>query len=379
MAGREVLVDAARALGPVLRERSRDTELLRRIPDDTIGDLQAAGLFKLLQAACYGGDEADLATYFDVVLTLSAADGSVGWVYSVLLVQSWLVSLMGPETGKEVWGSDPSTLISSAVAPRSGYIDKVADGYRIDGQYGFSSGCHHAKWLIILGVARNAPEEGLQGFLVPRSDYEIVDNWHVMGLCGTGSCDVVVDSTVPVHRIHPVASTGSAVSDAPIYKLPFFTIFPHAATLPLVGTAQGALDEYLHQQKNRARVTGGTVGSEAGSQIRVAESAADLDAARLSVFRTCEDMTHAAASGDPFPAELLARVNRDQVLASRFAVSAVDRIFANAGARALSLDNPIQRAWRDVHAGAAHPASVPDTHLAAYGALAFGVDSTPSH
>ena len=239
MAGREVLVDAARALGPVLRERSRDTELLRRIPDDTIGDLQAAGLFKLLQAACYGGDEADLATYFDVVLTLSAADGSVGWAYSVLLVQSWLVSLMGPETGKEVWGSDPSTLISSAVAPRSGYIDKVADGYRIDGQYGFSSGCHHAKWLIILGVARNAPEEGLQGFLVPRSDYEIVDNWHVMGLCGTGSCDVVVDSTVPVHRIHPVASTGSAVSDAPIYKLPFFTIFPHAATLPLVGTAQG--------------------------------------------------------------------------------------------------------------------------------------------
>ena len=98
-------------------------------------------------------------------------------------------------------------------------------------------------------------------------------------------------------------------------------------------------------------MTGGTVGSEAGSQIRVAESAADLDAARLSVFRTCEDMTHAAASGDPFPAELLARVNRDQVLASRFAVSAVDRIFANAGARALSLDNPIQRAWRDVHAG----------------------------
>ena len=379
MAGREALVDAARALGPVLRERARETELLRRVPDETIADLQAAGLFKVLQAACYGGDEADLATYFDVVLTLSAADGSVGWVYSVLLVQSWAVSLMDPQAGKEVWGTDPSTLISSAVAPRSGYIDKVGDGYRIDGQFGFSSGCHHGEWVFILGVARNAPEDGFLGFLVPRRDYEIVDNWNVMGLCGTGSCDVVVDSTVPIYRVHSVASTGSAVSDAPIYQLPFLAIFPHAATVPLVGTAQGALDEYLHQQKNRARVTGGVVGSEPSSQIRVAESAADLDAARLSLFRTCEDMTHAAASGNPFSPDLLARVNRDQVLASRFAVQAVDRIFANAGARGLSLDNPIQRAWRDVHAGAAHPASVPDTHLAAYGALAFGVDSAPSH
>ena len=164
MAGREALLDAARALGPVLRERSRDTELLRRIPDETIRDLQAAGLFKVLQAARYGGDEADLATYFNVVLTLSAADGSVGWVYSVLLVQSWLVSLMDPQAGKEVWGRDPSTLISSAVAPRSGYIDKVAYGYRIDGQFGFSSGCHHAQWVTILGVARTPLRTGFLGF-----------------------------------------------------------------------------------------------------------------------------------------------------------------------------------------------------------------------
>jgi len=379
MTGREELVDAARALGPVLRERSRETEILRRIPDETIDDLQAASLFKVLQPACYGGEEADLATSYEVTLTLSAADGSVGWVYSVLLVQTWAVSLMDPAASKEVWGSDPSALISSAVAPRSGYIDKVADGYRIEAQFGFSSGCHHAAWVFVFGVPRNAPEEGFSAFLVPRRDYEIVDNWHVMGLCGTGSCDVAIDSTVPPHRVHSVVKTGSEVSDAPIYQLPFFQIFPLAAIIPLVGTAQGALDEYLIQQRDRARVTGGTVGSEPSSQIRVAESAADLDAARLTLFRNCAEMTQVAISRDPFPPELLARVTRDQVLASRFAVRAVDRVFANAGARALSLDNPIQRAWRDVHAGAAHPASLPDPGLAAYGAQAFGVDPTSAH
>ena len=78
MTGRDELLASARALLPALRERARETELLRRVPEDTISDLQAAGLFKVLQPASYGGYEADLATFFDVVMTLSAADGSVG-------------------------------------------------------------------------------------------------------------------------------------------------------------------------------------------------------------------------------------------------------------------------------------------------------------
>jgi 3-hydroxy-9,10-secoandrosta-1,3,5(10)-triene-9,17-dione monooxygenase len=379
MTVREEVLDVAGALVPVLRERARDTESLRRVPDETIADLHAAGLFKVLQPACYGGAEMDLGTYFDVVRTLSTADGSVGWVYSVLSVQTWAMALMDPRASKDVWGDDPSVLVSSATAPRSGYIDKIADGYRVDGQFGFSSGCHHASWVHVVGIPRNAPEEGPRAFLVPRSDYEIVDTWNVMGLCGTGSCDVVVDSTVPTHRVHNVLKTGSEVSDAPIYNVPFFTIFPHAATVPLVGIAQGALDQYLTSQKNRARLFGGNVADEAATQIRVAESAADLDTADLTLSRTSTDVMAAAASGEAFPADLSARVDRDRVLTTRYAVGAVDRIFANAGARALSLDNPIQRAWRDVHAGAAHPASVPEAALAAYGALTFGVDPMASH
>ncbi len=373
---REELLGTARELVPILRERARKTEQLRRVPDETISDLQAAGLFKVLQPACYGGYEADLATYFDIVSTLSAADGSVGWVYSVLLVQTWTLTLMHPRASDEVWGSDPSTLMSSASAPRSGYIEKVADGYRIDGRFGFSSGCHHASWVFVLGVPRNAPEEGLTSFLVPESDYEIVDNWNVMGLCGTGSCDVVVDATVPIHRVRSISTPGSDISDAPIYKVPFMTIFPHAATVPLVGIAQGALDDYLTLQKDRITLLGSTAASQPSTQIRVAESAADLDAARLSLSRNFEEMSDAAIAGGHYTAELLARMDRDQVLATRRAVAAVDRVFANAGAGALSLDNPIQRAWRDVHAGAAHFAAVPEGKLAAYGANALGLPPT---
>jgi 3-hydroxy-9,10-secoandrosta-1,3,5(10)-triene-9,17-dione monooxygenase len=379
MTDREDLLARARALAPRLRERARETELLRRVPEETISDLHAAGLCRVLQPACYGGDEADLATYFDVGMALAAADGSVGWVYSVLMVQSWAVAVMDPLASKEVWGDDPSTLVSSATAPRSGYIDKVADGYRVDGRFGFSSGCHHGSWVFVFGVPRNAPEEGPTGFLVPRSDYEIVDNWDVMGLCGTGSCDVIVDSTVPAHRVHRVMKTGSELSDAPVYHVPFFTVFPHAATVPLVGMAQAALDDYLTSQQGRTRLFAGSIVNEPGTQARVAESAADLDAARLSLSRNFADVMGAAAAGAGFAPELLARVDRDRVLATRYAVAAVDRVFANAGARALSLDNPIQRAWRDVHAGAAHPASAPDLPLATYGALALGIEPVAPH
>jgi 3-hydroxy-9,10-secoandrosta-1,3,5(10)-triene-9,17-dione monooxygenase len=373
MGDREKLVGAARELVPVLRDRARKTEQLRRVPDETICDLQDAGLFKILQPARYGGYEADLATYFDVVLALSAADGSVGWVYSVLLVQTWALSLMDPQASEEVWGSDPSTLMSSASAPRSGYIDKVADGYRIAGQFGFSSGCHHGSWVFVFGLPRNAPEEGFTAFLVPGSDYEIVDNWNAMGLCGTGSCDILVDATVPAHRVHSFARTGSVISGAPVYRVPFMTVFPHAATVPIVGAAQGAVDDYVASQKDRITLFGSRVASEPSTQIRVAESAADLDAARLSLFRNFEAITDAAIAGGEYPADLLARLDRDQVLATRRAVTAVDRVFAYAGAGALSLNNPIQRAWRDVHAGAAHFAAVPEGKLAAFGALALGL------
>jgi 3-hydroxy-9,10-secoandrosta-1,3,5(10)-triene-9,17-dione monooxygenase len=158
-----------------------------------------------------------------------------------------------------------------------------------------------------------------------------------------------------------------------MYKLPFAQVFPHAATVPLVGTAQGALDDYLVGQRDRVRMLGGNVAAEPTTQIRVAESAADVDAARLSVARNFAEITALAAARKVYPSEFLARIDRDQVLATRKAVTTVDRIFANAGARALSLDNPIQRAWRDVHAGAAHAGNVPEPKLSGYGALAFGL------
>jgi 3-hydroxy-9,10-secoandrosta-1,3,5(10)-triene-9,17-dione monooxygenase len=108
---------------------------------------------------------------------------------------------MEPRAIDDVWGGDPSSLISSAYRCVEGSIEKVLGGYRIAGRFGFSSGCHHSSWVMVAGVPSNAPKDGFLTYLIPAADFRIDDNWHVMGLCGTGSCDVVVDATVPAHRV----------------------------------------------------------------------------------------------------------------------------------------------------------------------------------
>src|SRR5205085_6738728 len=90
-------------------------------------------------------------------------------------------------------------------------------------------------------------------FVLPRSDYRIVDNWHVMGLRGTGSNDVeVAEVFVPEHRTLAVAVTrggrghpGAAVNPSPLYRIPLFATFAYVLTGVPLGVAQGAYERFV--------------------------------------------------------------------------------------------------------------------------------------
>ena len=370
----EDLLDRARALAPVLRERAFDAEQERRIPDRTITELVESGLFRTLQPARYGGYELDPQVFLEAAMILGAACGSTGWVFSVVGVHNWQLGLMPAQAQEDVWGQDPDTLISSSYTPR-GTVEIVDGGYRLSGRWSFSSGSDHCQWAILGGVATE--DDGTVRrlcFLLPRTDYRIDDVWRVVGLRGTGSNDVVVDDAfVPDYRTHAYTS-GSATSDSPIFALPFASVFTFGITAPLLGTAQGALDEHIAWTAERVRVTRGTrVAEEPFSQARVAEAAGELDGARLQMMRDLDEMMALARDGKEIPIEVRARGRLDQVRATQLAISAVDRVFANSGGRVLHEQNPIQRAWRDVHAGSLHNSNVPEPMLMAYGALQFGL------
>jgi 3-hydroxy-9,10-secoandrosta-1,3,5(10)-triene-9,17-dione monooxygenase len=370
----EDVLDKARALAPVLRERAFAAEQARRIPDETIQDMKDAGLFRILQPALYGGYEMDPQVFMEVSMIIGAACPSSGWVYAVVGVHNWQLALMPKQAQDDVWGIDQDTLISSSYTPR-GKVEIVDGGYQLSGRWSFSSGCDHAQWAI-LGGAATLPDGTVRRlcFLLPRTDYVIDDVWHVIGLKATGSNDVVVDNAfVPEYRTHPFTS-GSVTSTAPSYLLPFGNVFTFGITAPLIGAAQGALEEHITWTADRLRITRGSrVAEEPFSQARVAEAAHEIDAARLQMTRDLDEMMELARDGKEIPIDLRARGRLDQVRATQMAAAAVDRVFTNSGGRVLHEQNPIQRAWRDIHAGSLHNSNVPEPILMAYGAHRFGL------
>ena len=367
------LLDRAKALAPALRERAFAAENARRIPDETIRELKQNGLFRILQPKAYGGLEIEPQTFLEVAMIIGSACPSTGWVYSVVGVHNWQLGCMPKQAQDDVWGEDQDTLISSSYTPR-GQIDVVDGGYLVNGRWSFSSGADHAQWVILGGVATEADGTVRRlCFLLPRSDYRIDDVWHVIGLRGTGSNDIVVENAfVPEYRTHAYTS-GSVTSDSPIYALPFASVFTFGIAAPLLGAAQGALDEHIAWTAERTRITRGTrVAEEPFSQARVAEAAGELDGVRLQIRRDLDEMMDYARDGKEIPIEVRARGRLDQVRATQLAASAVDRVFQNSGGRVLHEQNPIQRAWRDIHAGSQHNSNVPEPMLIAYGALQFG-------
>jgi 3-hydroxy-9,10-secoandrosta-1,3,5(10)-triene-9,17-dione monooxygenase len=383
----QVVIAGVRDLLPVLRERAQETEDARVVPAESVKALTETGFFRLLQPAAYRGYEADPITFLTAVRLIASACGSTGWVASVLGVHPWQLALFPPAAQDEVWGADPATRMSSSYAP-TGKAVTVDGGHRLTGRWSFSSGCDHATWVLLGGIVLDSEGKPVdfRTFLLPASDYTIDDVWDTVGLRGTGSNDVVVDDAyVPGHRslsftdVSRCACPGHEVNQAPLYKLPYGSLFSYAITTPIIGMATGAYDAHVAYQRERVRAAyvGQKAAEDPHSQVRVARAAAELDAAWLALERNMTDLMAHARAGEKLPLPLRLRVRRDQVLGTGRAIEAVDLLFENSGGRALKTGTPIQRFWRDAHAGRVHAINDPERALSSFGRGEFGLDVPP--
>jgi 3-hydroxy-9,10-secoandrosta-1,3,5(10)-triene-9,17-dione monooxygenase len=380
-------IAGVRDLLPVLRERAQETEDARVVPAESVKALTETGFFRLLQPAAYRGYEADPVTFLTAVRLIASACGSTGWVASVLGVHPWQLALFPPAAQDEVWGADPATRMSSSYAP-TGKAVTVDGGHRLTGRWSFSSGCDHATWVLLGGIVLDSEGKPVdfRTFLLPASDYTIDDVWDTVGLRGTGSNDIVVDDAfVPGHRslsftdVTRCACPGHEVNQAPLYKLPYGSLFSYAITTPIIGMATGAYDAHVAYQRERVRAAyvGQKAAEDPHSQVRVARAAAELDAAWLALERNMTDLMAYARAGEKLPLPLRLRVRRDQVLGTGRAIEAVDLLFENSGGRALKTGTPIQRFWRDAHAGRVHAINDPERALSSFGRGELGLDVPP--
>jgi len=381
-AGSKVLA-AVKDLLPGIVARADQAEGDRKIPAETIAELKEAGVFSMLQPKRWGGLEADPVEFYEVVRTIAAACGSTGWVASVVGVHPWQLALFPDQAQQDVWGQDNGTLVSSSYAP-TGKLTPVDGGYQATGRWSFSSGCDHCTW-VLLGAMVMGPEGKPVDFLtilVPRPDYTVEDVWDVVGLRATGSNDIVIEDVfVPSHHtlsfkdVSALVCPGQAENTAPLYKLPFGTVFAYTITTPIIGIATGAYDAHVERMKERVRISygGQKVSGDSFAHVRVARAATDIDASWLQLERNLSEQLTFANAGEEMPMELRLRARRDQVRATERCIEAIALLFKNSGGHSLKNGNPIERAWRDANAGSVHAANDTERWLAMYGKGAFGL------
>lgn len=369
-----ILVGRARAMQPILRERSAQADRDRRVSTETVAMFHEAGFFKILQPREYGGYELPLKVMSDVVFEVASACGASGWVLAILSIHMWDVRSLNAKARTDIWGDSPDALLSSAYAP-TGEARPVEGGHILNGRWPFSSGCDHAQWAI-LGALIPSEAEGqppvLQGFFIPRSDYEILDDWHVMGMRGTGSKSIVVkDTFVPAYRQHPTMwSSVPNPPDAPLlYQLPFLAVFREPLAAAAFGMAQNALERFVERTRVRKGAFDGAKMSENLAYHRsFVEADHAIRAARalqnLNLDATMADL----ARGDGLDPLRLARFMSETTYSVQQCYAAVCQLFAISGGNGLRDGDPLQLAFRDMTAVATHPALSFNTWGPKYGA-----------
>ena len=365
----EILYRKAQELVPILRARASETAALGKLPEATIEAMQEAGFFRIMQPARHGGFEMEPEVFFRVQMTLAEGCMSTAWVLGVVAIHNWQLALFDERAQQDVWGEDQSTLISSSYMP-VGKVSRAEGGYQLSGHWGFSSGSKHCKWAFLgamIPPAKEGEAPDYRTFLVQRADYEVVDNWDVSGLEGTGSNDIVVENAfVPGYRTHRAQhgfecdSPGNAVNTHPIYRLPFGQIFVRAVCSSAVGALKGVTDSYITVNKDRVGLNDGNkIATDPDAQMALAMAISTVDECEIIMFRNFDKMLEAAEAGATLSIGERIKMRFDASLVAGKCSDAINQMFISCGAQGIFRDHPLNRAWLDINAGRTHVANNP--------------------
>jgi len=372
--------DRARSLIPYLRQNQMRINAARSVPEDVFARLGEAQLLGLIRPQRFGGLGLGPDSVLRVASILGQGDGSTAWVYVVLTSHDHLVGLYPKSVHEAVWTSKHPACASSYI-PTGGAV-RVEGGYRVSGKWSFCSGIDHSDWLIVGAItsASAAAPMGLHILLLPKSDVEVIDDWNVFGLAGTGSKSVQVnDQFVPDIRVlrnddvMAGQTPGAAVHSSPLYRSSIWPLFGFSILAPSTGIVRGAYEALVTEATERLRVgEPAFTAKKIPLQMRLAEVGACLDAAELLFQRGLEETSGRIMRGEPLTPQLRVRNRRDQAYVGRLCRQAMDLLMGATGGRGIREENSVQRALRDVYAISAHPASSWDSASTNFGSVITG-------
>lgn len=381
------LRDRARELAPVIRERAAEVETQRFVHAETVDAMVEAGFFRAFQPSRFGGLEAPPEDFFGSIVELGKACPSTSWILGILGIHAWEFAQMGLEVQEEVWGDDPTTLVSSSYAAQ-GKATPVPGGYRLKGEWRSSSGIVHSTWSVVGAIVprqvegHDEPVPNAMSFLLPHDDpsVTIIDDWYTMGLAGTGSRRIVLDDVfVPEHRsidrdvLIAKAGPGLAVNTSPLYQLPYGAMYIGPGSAPAIGAGWGFYQEFLAKAAQTVRRTDGVRLSEDRLIMwRLAEAHARLSDMEIVMLHRYRELYAKVCAGQTLSPEEQALAAFDLSRCGGAAVDAVTSLMPSLGAGVVYSGNTLQRFYRDVLTMRQHGTQDPDNNFAKVIAAQFG-------
>ena len=366
------LLDAISRIAPLIGQRRDEFDRLRRLPDEIFEALADAGLFRLWLPRAVGGPELSPYQFMSVVEAMSALDGSVGWVIGNGGGMSRVGGYVGRDVARE-WFADRRTFVAAATGA-VGTATPVKGGYRVSGRWPFGSGAHHAS--LFMGLAAERPEAPRLCCYVGRKDVTILDNWHVSGLRGTGSCDFELhDVFVPAAHVHPLLDLTPS-DPGLVYRMPPLSVFAWTISAVPLGIARGAIDAFVELASRKTSLGTSTLLRDRELvQMTVGRAEAMHRAARAFLVDAMTELMEATDGGD----ERLVKARTAFRLAATFAAEnathIVEMLAAGAGSPSILETCRLERAVRDAHAAARHIAMSPNNYIVG-GKLALGLDTS---
>jgi alkylation response protein AidB-like acyl-CoA dehydrogenase len=366
-------LEAVRALAPLIAAQRNDFDGGRRLPDAVFGALADAGLFRLWLPEVLGGPELSPFEFMSVVEAASALDASVGWLVGNGGGMSRIGGYLGEAVARD-WFADRRTFVASSTGA-VGIATPVEGGYCVSGRWPFGSGAHHAtRFMVLASVEPEDPDTPLICCYPGRADVTILDNWHVSGLRGTGSCDFEVrDIFVPAAHAHPFIGLQPSQSGL-LYRMPPSSVFAWSICGVPLGLASGAIASFAELACRKSRLGTRTLLRDRETvQATVGRTRAMLGAARAFLIDSMTELMAATETGGERLVEARAHIRIANTHAAETAISVTDMLAASAGAAAIFETCALERAVRDVRAAAKHIAMSPNNYIIA-GRLALGLD-----
>ncbi len=366
-----------------LADRAGEAEKLRRLPQATIDDYRQSGLAGLLLPARYGGQQAEFPEILGLVRQMAHGCASSAWTLGFYTLHNWMLALLGAQAQDEVFADGP-VLCPAPLAP-TGRGTPVDGGVTLTGRWSWATGVMDADWVLVGAICGpdDAPYPALA--LLPANDVRVEDVWHTAGMCATGSNDVIVEQVwVPEHRLVMVAdiyggtAPGAAFHDAPVYRWPMVPALALVAAMPALGTAERVADLFASRLSERVLAySGAAQKDQPAAQVRLGDARVRLRAVRALAEAAAEDIQARVSSGQHVGRAARAGVRAAAAHVVHESRSVIADLLESSGASAQFLNNPLQRAKRDVDVISGHVVFDYDVSRELAGALEIGAKVSP--